>query len=577
MKNKSILLAACAAIFFNFLQIPASAQSVDWLWAKNDGGAGDASQASSVAVDSKGNVLVTGYFSGSSITFGTNTLTNVSPGSYDVYVVKYNAAGTVLWAKSAGSTGSDYGLAVTTDASDNVYISGYFKGTSITFGTYTLTNGDSPFGDTFLAKYDQNGNVLMAINDVSSGSSNAMNSMSTTAHALYSSGTFQAASETFGSKTLTNANSPNVCPYLVKFNQSGTAIWAIAPTGNTASDEAISVSTDAMGNVFLAGYFLSSSITFGTTTLTNTSSGSYQNVYLVKFDSNGNVVWAKNAGGTDGDDFGLCVSADGSGNAYLSGDFKSSTITFGSNVLTNTAHASSYSTTFLAKYDASGNVSWAFTPGGTIVSNAMGSISADAKGVYGVGASQASSLQFGTLTLSNPNATNQMPYLARFDASGNPLWISNPTGNTSLLNNCVSVTSDHIGNVSIAGYFASSSLTFGSTPAITNSGTGTNDMYAAHAYDSTVTEGINEISAPNGIRVYPNPFYTSTVLEIEGNQWQQGNTVCTLYDVLGRSVLSLAVHAAKTTINRNNLPTGMYFYQVKADSRILATGKLIIQ
>src|SRR6266481_5611748 len=79
-------------------------------WARRAGGAG-IQQASAVAVDASGNVLVTGYFTGTS-SIGTTNL--VSSGSEDIFVAKYDSGGNFLWARQAGGSGDDYGLAVAT-------------------------------------------------------------------------------------------------------------------------------------------------------------------------------------------------------------------------------------------------------------------------------------------------------------------------------------------------------------------------------------------------------------------------------------------------------------------------------
>src|SRR6185503_13565738 len=67
-----------------------------------------------------------------------------------------------LWAKSAGGISSDYSNAICTDANGNVYITGTFQGSIITFGTYDLHNVGTGALDIFIAKYDANGNVLWA-------------------------------------------------------------------------------------------------------------------------------------------------------------------------------------------------------------------------------------------------------------------------------------------------------------------------------------------------------------------------------------------------------------------------------
>src|SRR5690348_937591 len=72
-------------------------------------------------------------------------------------------------------------------------------------------------------------------------------------------------------------------------------LWAKS-AGGTSGEVSWSCATDANGNVFATGSFQSTTITFGSTTLTNAGLVS---MYLVKYDSSGNVLWAKSAGGNN--------------------------------------------------------------------------------------------------------------------------------------------------------------------------------------------------------------------------------------------------------------------------------------
>src|ERR1019366_445398 len=88
------------------------------------------------------------------------------------------------------------------------------------------------------------------------------------------------------------------------------------------------------GNVFLTGYFQSKTITFGNTTLANENDGNISNIFIAKFDSSGNVIDARSAGGI-GDDESNAISIDAIGKPHIVGYFESPTITFGTNTLTN--------------------------------------------------------------------------------------------------------------------------------------------------------------------------------------------------------------------------------------------------
>ena len=76
----------------------------------------------------------------------------------------------------------------------------------------------------------------------------------------------------------------------------------------------LSVSTDATGNVFWTGNFNDYFITFGTDTLSNSHPG-YDDIFLVKFDALGNVLWDKSVGGFY-DDVGYDVPTFFGGRSY---------------------------------------------------------------------------------------------------------------------------------------------------------------------------------------------------------------------------------------------------------------------
>jgi hypothetical protein len=276
------------------------------LWANSAGGWAAGSEALSVSVDGSGNVFVTGYF-GVSITFGSITLTNPS-----FFIVKYDPSGNVLWAKDAIGSGDNQGLSVSADITGNVYVTGFFKSPSIAFGGITLINSD-PSGNTndiFIVKYSASGTVLWAKSAGGSSYDRGNSICSDISGNIYVTGYF-GGSITFGSITLTNPSF-----YIVKYDALGNALWAQQATG---SDGGNSVSTDIFGNVFVTGYFVNPTVTFGGFTLTNTGNC---NMYVVKYNASGNVLWAKSGGGWNCDK-GCSLSSDKWGNVYVVGNASS--------------------------------------------------------------------------------------------------------------------------------------------------------------------------------------------------------------------------------------------------------------
>jgi hypothetical protein len=316
--------------------------SGNMLWAKSAGGSSD-DGGQGIDTDGSGNVFVTGYFVSSTIAFGTTTLTSTPTTSFDddIFIVKYDASGNVLWAKSAAGFGDDDGIGISTDASGNVFVTGYSDSYIITFGTITYTNVG--YRCPFIVKYDASGNVLWAKSAAGSTYDGGVGISTDLSGNVFITGYFASGSITFGTTSLTNKGGSDI--FIVKYDASGNVIWAKS-AGGSGFDRGVGISTDASSNVFVTGYFSDYTGTFGTTTLNNAGN---PDIFIVKYDASGNVIWAKSAGGL-GDDAGLAISTDASGNVFVTGYFYSSAIVFDNITLTN---SSGYPDIFIVKLASS--------------------------------------------------------------------------------------------------------------------------------------------------------------------------------------------------------------------------------
>jgi len=371
------------------------------LWAKSAGGNGN-DICNSISVDANGNSYITGSFTSPTITFGNIILTNTSASSNDIFIVKYDALGNVLWAKNIGGTSDDVGNSIIIDSKSNLYLTGYFTSPTIIFGTSTLTNA-STTGDIFIAKYDSSGNAIWAKRAGNTGDeeSTCIN-VDVNGNPIIT-GLFFSTTLTFGTTILTNAdNSGTRDIFVVKYDTLGNVLWAKS-AGGIGTDVGNSICVDANNNSYVTGYFYSPSIFFDTTTLTNISSNN-SDIFIVKYDVSGNVLWAKSAGGTTSD-MGNSINVDATGNIYLTGYFKSSTIIFGTDTLTNAS--SSIPNIFVAKYNALGSVLWAkgAVSGDGIYSDAGNCISVDAVGnSYVTGYFASPTIIFDSDTLTNASS-----------------------------------------------------------------------------------------------------------------------------------------------------------------------------
>ena len=122
-----------------------------WIWTRRAGGASN-DQGLAIALDAAGNPIVTGYFNGT-VDFG-NGVGVVASGNNDVFVAKYDGSNSAyIWSKTFGNTQQDAGTGLATDAASNVYATGYFN-SSINPGTLLTSAGQD---DIFLVKYNSAG------------------------------------------------------------------------------------------------------------------------------------------------------------------------------------------------------------------------------------------------------------------------------------------------------------------------------------------------------------------------------------------------------------------------------------
>lgn len=154
--------------------------------------------------------------------------------------------------------------------------------------------------------------------------------------------------------------------------------WA-TQAGGTGGDFGFGIATDGPGNSYVTGAF-SSTTTFGAgeDNETELTAAGGSDVFVAKYDRNGQLLWATLAGGT-GTDWGNGIAIDGPGNSYVAGIFQG-IATFGEGEDNETGLTASGSfDAFVAKYDRNGDLLWAKQASGT--SNEIGwGIATDSRG-----------------------------------------------------------------------------------------------------------------------------------------------------------------------------------------------------
>ena len=254
-------------------------------WSQRFGSTAD-DVAYGVATDSSGNVIITGFFTGT-VNFGGDDLTSYS-GGYDLYLAKYNSSGTHQWSEKFLNNGGDKGYSLKTIAGDAILFGGVFTG-SINLGCGVLTSAG--LQDMLIAKFGSDGTCTWSVKFGGTGTDSLYDIAVDSSSNVYATGDFNGAVN-FGGGVLTSVLSDI---FVLKVGASdGAYAWA-TQYGSTSNDHAYGIGVDASNNVLITGDF-AGTVDFGGGNLA--SAGSSDGVMAVYLGNGGSYLWANKIGST---------------------------------------------------------------------------------------------------------------------------------------------------------------------------------------------------------------------------------------------------------------------------------------
>jgi hypothetical protein len=381
------------------LTVLTNAQPPPFQWVNSVAGLAD-DVAESVKVDAAGNAYVAGFFS-APISFGN---TNLSPvGFIDAFVAKYDPRGVCVWARRPG------GRSLALDPAGNVLVSGEYFGT-VAFGPTVATSAGG--ADIFLLKYDNAGTLLWSRQFGGTQDDNGTRVATDTAGNIYLAGDFRQ-SVAFGTNTLTSAGGSDF--YLLKFDPSGALLWA-RQAGGAGNESNVRVAVDAAGNALVTGAFQGTAA-FGTNTLVSLGGN---DVFIAKFDPAGNVLWARQAGGS-GDDSGNELTVGPAGSVFVAGEF-TGVAGFGGTNLNGLGGTDA----FVAQYDAAGALVRLWQVGSAGEDRARG-VGVDAAGNVHVHGEFTGTLTYRGLPVTSIGGGRDL-FVLKTDGAGNPIWLKRAGG-----------------------------------------------------------------------------------------------------------------------------------------------------
>lgn len=366
--------------------------SQNFQWARSIGGKGE-DKGLAVAIDANKNVYSIGIFS-DTVDFdpGLGNCKLTANGKMDIFISKINAAGNFVWAKSIGGHLSEFATSIAIDVSGNIYLTGYYQDT---------------------VDFDPGKGIF---NQISNGNNDI---------------------------------------FILKLNPDGNFVWA-KTIGGKDDDQGQSIIVDSRAKIFVAGFFSDiADFNTGKGTLNLTAPGFLKSddAFILKLDSAGNFISAKNFGG-ESDDRIFSINIDNSGNIYTTGEFWGIADFDPDAGISNLTSAGAYDI-FISKLDSLGNLIWAKIFGG-IANDKSTSISVDNSGNICIVGYFLGTCDFdpGTNVLNLNLTGNYATFILKLNNSGNLVWAKSIDGITNNVIFAKDLAVDNDGNLYISGLFS---------------------------------------------------------------------------------------------------------------------------
>ena len=256
------------------------------IWHVTGGGLGN-DYGFSVSNDLKGNTYITGSFE-DYINFNANN-SILSLGKSDVFVVAYDSAGKFIWAQNGGGSGEDAGISVKVDLDGNVFVAGYFNGKAAFRSNIIQSRGSR---NIFIAKYSYLGFQLNVYTAGGAGDAIPADMGLDGSGNVYLAGSYTGTAG-FGNKSITAANRDG---YIAAYDNNLNIKWLYS-IGGPGDDAALGIKSDWQSNVFLTGVFTGTADFNGH----SLNSSGLTDIFILKYDAAGRMLWAEKAGGTGAD------------------------------------------------------------------------------------------------------------------------------------------------------------------------------------------------------------------------------------------------------------------------------------
>ena len=526
-------------------------------WAKHFTGDGN-NNGYSLAQNSSGDLYVAGSFEGT-IDFdtGEGVYTLTSFGDRDAYIEKMDANGSLIWVKQIGGPEADYIRCISLGLSDNIYITGSFKGTAdMDPGddnyNYTSLGGE----DMFVVELDEDGNFTWA------GHMGGTLDDHITSIAVAPSGNVYIAGYYLGTADFEPADTAEYylqatgqALFVEKLNQNNQFVWA-KTMGGPGFDYCQSMCIDEQENVYTTGMFAGPADFDPGEDVFYLNSVGDRDIYMSKLSNEGLFVWAKAMGGYELE-AGQGIVYDSDSHLFLTGNFQG-TVDFDPDTSAYYMTSMGDYDIFTGKYDIEGNLIWMKQMGGPGSDGGYAITLDNDNNVYSTGHfSETADFDPGTGIFEMTSFGDLDIFISKLDASGNFVWAADMGG--EMYDRGLAVMTDNQNNIFTTGMFEGMADFDPSDNNYYLEAVGNSDVFISKL--STELLGLTDHEQANELVVYPNPVnhYLNIVMDFN-QQFTDEKMSLELIDLSGKVVIAKEVAVDQTLINldMSRLPSGEY-------------------
>lgn len=530
-----------------------------------------------VVKDCDGNIYFAGSFTGGTLSTPVGPLINnygsQTNGTKEIFVVKADPSGNVLWAKSAGGPGDDRIKSIWVDKSGTLWVGGHVQDTAMFDSITIISRGPQ---DGFVAKISPTGKWLRADGFGASGSSTSIEHIVLDAQgSAYLAGRFQDSLLMGGVPIVRNGFNA----FLANINFLDDSIaplgkWA-QPVGNGEVFET-DPNRDAIGDLDISADGLQ--LFFSTVFINPVYYGSdsfpppnfathptWHNIFLGALNTNnGNLNWhavmdEEPEGFTPSPLVGIGLACDSFG-VYMTGTFRGQ-LNFPSGFLrTNTGEGSD---AYLGKWALNGNFTWCRQFGGSLDEHGQ-AVDVRHDGKIVIGGLYNWFVDFGTGQL--PQGATSL-YLAQINPSGLTCCAYGfPNSRTG----CTGLRATTLDDTWVIGQYNQQSDFGITTPAVS----GGLDAYLMNFRHSIVS--VPEIWKPEPLPLFPVPARDAVWIRPHLKPGELKNAVLKIYDTRGRTVHVASLKGQVHEIEVRTLENGIYVAVLRAGDRRFS-GRIVVQ